>query len=130
MAWSYGFDAARDVLMVKGTGAVIEDDLRKGTAAAIEEIGTRPRLRCLIDYSQVTEIRLTVDTVRLMAESPFFQPESRRAFLAPTDLAFGMARMYQTFAELSTAGNVRVFRNRADAIAWLNDGVTPELAIE
>jgi hypothetical protein len=48
-------------------------------------------------------------------------PPSRVAIVAPTSLLFGLARMYQTCRELAGGTrDVRVFRSRAAAAAWLD----------
>ena len=41
------------------------------------------------------------------------------AIFAPTDVSFGMARMYQTLCESRGIDVIRVFRIRAEAEAWL-----------
>lgn len=40
--------------------------------------------------------------------------------------ALGVGQYYQAFAQ---AGRVEVFTDRAEAIAWLNEGVPPEKAL-
>jgi hypothetical protein len=40
------------------------------------------------------------------------------AIVAPSDLAFGIARMWEAFAEV-TRWNTHVFRSRAEADPWL-----------
>ena len=65
------------------------------------------------------------------AQSKAFAPRSRRAFLATTPLAFGLGRMYEIYASLGdTSAPVRVFHDRAEALAWLNSDVPPEQVIE
>lgn len=48
-------------------------------------------------------------------------PRTRLAIYAPGDLAFGMARMFQSAAALGAALEVGVFREREDAQGWLFD---------
>lgn len=46
-------------------------------------------------------------------------PSMRTAVYAPSDLPFGVARIYAAWSELSPE-EVRVFRDRDDAIRWLS----------
>src|SRR5262245_22008286 len=42
----------------------------------------------------------------------------RTAIVAPADVSYGLARMYEAYQE-PTAGELRVFRSLDDALAWL-----------
>jgi hypothetical protein len=77
-----------------------------------------PGYRQLIDLSGITEIRITTPKVTAAAQDQYFAPGTRRAFIAPTDATFGMARMFATRAEAS-GQTVEVFRDRKQAEEWL-----------
>ena len=51
---------------------------------------------------------------------------SRFAIVAPTDLAFGLGRMYEAYRSLDdrSTKQVGVFRSRADALAFLGSSST------
>jgi len=49
---------------------------------------------------------------------------SRLAIVAPSDLIFGMSRMYQMFSELNP-NSIRVFRDLSDAEEWLGTSLRP-----
>jgi hypothetical protein len=46
----------------------------------------------------------------------------KRAFIAETDFAFGMARMFAMQAE-SVGQTIRVFRTLSEAVRWLGIGL-------
>ena len=46
----------------------------------------------------------------------------RRVVVAPGDLEFGLSRVYEVFSS-STEANFAVFRNREEAIDWLEKKV-------
>jgi hypothetical protein len=77
----------------------------------------------LIDLGDATEVRVTRDdVVELVAadmQIALVVPRPMAvAIVAPGDLAFGVARMWEGFAEV-TRWNTHVFRSRAEAESWL-----------
>ena len=81
----------------------------------------RPDFAELVDASQATAFEVLSTSIREMAYAPPFGCGSRRAFAAPSDEAYGLARMYQSF-HAGTA-RIEVFRDAADAYLWL--GLAP-----
>ena len=72
----------------------------------------------LWDLREVTEISVTPDTVRQLASARSFKPGARRAVVAPNDLAFGLARMFQLLHD-EAPEEFRVFRSVKGARSWL-----------
>jgi hypothetical protein len=86
----------------------------------------------LIDMSGATEIREgSTERVQALANlAAEMDPPggaSRMAIVAPHDVSYGVSRMFQAFKEMNQRGTkkVAVFRDRAEAIAWLA-GERPE----
>jgi len=74
----------------------------------------------LSDASLATGTDLTAEKVRTLFNRKVFSDTSRRAVVAPTEFTYGMARMLQTYVELSGFPSiVQVFRDRASALSWL-----------
>ncbi len=61
---------------------------------------------------------MTVDGVRTMVDLNPWGRGSRRAAVAPSDLAFGLARMYEALTQLEH-GEFQVFRTMNEAMEWL-----------
>lgn len=79
-----------------------------------------PSMRQLSDARGV-ESRVSGEGVRGLARRSAFGAESRRAIVVSDDTIFGVSRMYE--AQAATAGEVRIFRDIDEALAWL--GVDP-----
>jgi hypothetical protein len=80
----------------------------------------------LVDMTQVTQIALpSVDRVQDLAHLSVRMDDkysrSRFAIVAPTDIAFGLGRMFQTFREMdrSSTKQVGVFRTMEEALSFL-----------
>jgi hypothetical protein len=88
----------------------------------------------LIDLTAVTELRVTRDDVlefvQVDMQIALLVPRALAvAIVAPSDLAFGIARMWEAFAEI-TRWNTHVFRSRAEADPWLRPWVEGRLPAE
>lgn len=112
-------------MFATASGVLREEEIKPGVTTVLQNPHFPSLRRFLLDYSAVTRISLNVETVQTLARNPIFTPGCRRALLAPSDLAYGMGRMYQIFSQESGTGAVEVFRDRPAALAWLNEGVPP-----
>jgi hypothetical protein len=83
-----------------------------------QDPGFSPSFRQLVDFSDVTSLHVTVDGVRTMVGLNPWGRGSRRAAIAPSDLAFGLARMYEALTQLEH-GEFQVFRTMSQAVEWL-----------
>jgi hypothetical protein len=67
------------------------------------------------DFSEVTSFALSSAEVRQMAETPpVYPPGIPRFVVAPRDYIYGMARMFQMFAEVNRP-ELQVVRTRLEA---------------
>ena len=104
-------------------GGVVEaSDLLDAYQRVVAEPDYDPTLDDLLDFRGIEHLNLDAEAVRRLAEY-FDQPQrpghqSRLAIVAPFDSVFGMARMYATLRG-GVPGQIRVFRQRAEAEAWL-----------
>ena len=60
----------------------------------------QPQYRQIIDLREVTDPRLSTDEVRPLERHNVFSKDSRRALVAPADISFGLARIFDTIREL------------------------------
>jgi len=62
-----------------------------------------PSFSQLLDFTNVTDVELSSEEIRRLAQKTIFSANSRRAFLVNSDLKFGLARMFaelrETFGE-------------------------------
>lgn len=124
MAHDVRIDPERRLVEIKATGTVTDDDVRSMGDRMRGDSSIAPDFDQLFDASGVSEMTLSSKEVRAMsAREPFFSTSSRRAIVAPDDLGFGMARMFE-LSRGELAGEIRVFRTRREALVWL--GLPPE----
>lgn len=78
----------------------------------------------LVDYSEATDIDITFPQLVSMAfrRLPYYRKLGHRrvAIWAPTDPVFGSARMYASLAVKVETMEVEVFRDIAEALAFLD----------
>jgi hypothetical protein len=71
-----------------------------------------------VDLSAVQRLEVTPEGVRSLVEGNPFGPGSKRAYVAPSDVAFGMTRMHQTLLGEDPV-EIGVFRTSGEALGWL-----------
>jgi hypothetical protein len=103
----------------RASGSVEDADLLTAT----DRIAANPDFEAdfdqLVDLSGATASSVTPAGLRAMlGRDPIFAPSSRRAVVAPEDLGFGLARMFEMHRD-GEAGELRVFRARHEAVGWL-----------
>ena len=85
-----------------------------------------PEFNQLSDATLATDTDLSASNARTLYDRKVFSPTARRAVVAPSEFTYGVARMLQTYIELSKYGPVvEVFRDRASALTWL--GISEDL---
>lgn len=78
-----------------------------------------PSFSQLMDFTHVVKIEITAEDVRTLAQQSIFSPDSRRAMLVSSDLAFGLSRIFEVLRESFGEQGIRVFRNLDDALDWV-----------
>ena len=121
MPASFTVDLERRVVFSKGWGVLVDDDLRQTQAGVRETPGFEPDFRQLYDFSAVTDVQVTQDSLWGMAGNSPFDLDARRAMVVGSDVAFGVVRMYQLMSERESS-TFRIFRDRESALRWLERG--------
>ena len=120
MSWHYKIDVPNRLVRVQVDGVLSDEDLVSGDAALRNDPEFDPAYYQLLDLRQADGSEVTADGVRALASRPpLFSSSARRALVAPSDLGFGMARMFELLRE-GKSGEVRVFRVIEEARAWLD----------
>lgn len=101
-------------------GRVTFDDMRANQDRLLGDPDFNPEFNQLSDATLATDSDLSTDNTRTLFKRKVFSATSRRAVIAPSEFAYGMARMLEAHVELSKNGPVvAVFRDRASALKWL-----------
>jgi hypothetical protein len=114
-------DPAQRVVRTKEWGELSDEDLRSLYDRIRSDPTFDPGFRQLCDLRAVTRITTSVETLRFLAQSRIFLPDSKRAFVVGREVDFGLARLFQAYSEVD-GGTVEVFRQLTEAEAWLELG--------
>lgn len=115
-------DRAARLVMLTVSGDLGDAELLRvgDELASAPEI--EPDFSLLIDLRQAHGEKVTSAGVyRIVERALVLSPTSRRAVVVPTDLGFGMARMYEML-RTNRGGGPRVFRDYEEARRWVTSG--------
>ena len=74
----------------------------------------------ILDFREATSFDLSTDSIEgVTRRKPSFGATSRRAFVTPDDLGFGLGRMFEQLRD-GQAGEIRIFRDMEEAERWLD----------
>lgn len=82
----------------------------------------------LVDLTRMKEVHIDFLSMAKLADEHLFSPSSRRAFVAPHPLAFGIAQMFIRLRrpvgnvsnrEICEAEEMEVFDSKEEALRWL-----------
>lgn len=118
MPAAYRIDRERGLVLSRAWGALRDDDIRRHYTELAADPAFDPSFRQLVDLLEVTAVELTGACIAEIAKRRDFGPGARRAYVAATDVAYGVARMLEAYAE-SVGGEVEVFRDPGSAERWL-----------
>lgn len=114
MGGTISYDEQLGVAIVEVVGRVGDAELDAQRAELEALPAFHGALPVLVDWSRLEQRGVTPDLIRRRAWRPW--PVSGRiAFYAPTDVLFGLARMYAQMSDQP----IEVFRDREKALAWL-----------
>ncbi len=88
----------------------------------------KPGFKALVDFTRCAAVHLSADDIQQLARPHQYNRQSRRAFVACSEVIFGSARMFEAYADLSgSASNLLICRTMEEAIAWVE---VPEKVIQ
>lgn len=117
MAHHFEFDSEHRILLTVMEGDINGEEIETINRAMRAQIDrTRPAAG-ISDLTGVKQFNVPAEIMRAAALQPApFPPETPRFIVAPSDLLFGMSRMYELVAD-RPEGKLRVVRKREDALA-------------
>ena len=105
-------------------GKVTLKDFITGAAEAYSEENIQIQRYQIIDFTNCTSFELSSNDMQQIAkidkEASETNPNIIIAIIATTDVAFGMSRVYEAYAD-ETGFDIMVFRNSEDAEAWIQE---------
>lgn len=109
------------------TGEISDEHLLGTYADLVQSPDYDKEADDLVDLSGVTSLGVTTKGLRqlmgLFSELDELNIKSRLAIVAPGDAVYGVARMYQMLRGDDVPEEITVFRDLAEATAWLDEGM-------
>src|SRR5215467_2519085 len=121
MPIAYEIDQDRRLVVCTITGYCTRDEVLEFHARIRKDDRFDPSFSQLADGTGITGTDVTPSKMRGLAEKSPFSFNSRRAFVAHSQLGFGLWRVYEIVRTLKGDRYVRVFKSRTEALAWLLD---------
>jgi len=81
----------------------------------------------VVDLSKVTSLKLTTEGIKtigsIASNTDSKELNKKLALIVSSNLAFGLARMYEAYRSFSNTSNkqIRVFKNSSDAFLWVKN---------
>jgi hypothetical protein len=123
MPEQHQIDMARRIVVSHAWGVFSTADLLAHYQGVAADPDFDPTFSQLVDLREVTTFSVDSDTLRSKARNPIFHPGVRRAFVGASDLAFGIARMFASYAA-SASQTIVAFRTIDEAERWLGVDAT------
>ena len=121
---TYRIDEALGVVRTTVTGRLDDQDLLAHKRALLADPRFTVGMKELSDIRQCEQMDVTPQGIAAAASFDSDHSSELRAhrlgLLVPTDLVFGLARMYEMSTDGNTGG-VMVFRTEEDALRWLDE---------
>jgi len=124
MPMAYDWDAGRRLLRTRIWGEAGDDDLGAHLRALVADVRIRGPLRELVDMSGAESVSFSAALLQQLATAARAHGDRflgmRTAIVAPSDVLFGISRMYEMLADsLGSPIEVAVFRDVDHAEDWL-----------
>ena len=121
MPYQIDFDSTNRVLRARFEGRVTDDDLKSGYRFGQENVTGFDPLSGITDFSGVTTVAFSAQTMRELARTKPILPNPSRVvvFVAPSPDLFGMARLFE-LEGAEARPNLQVVRTMAEAYQVLN----------
>jgi hypothetical protein len=124
-ATRFRYDVGQNMVTITMDGPLSGPAIVAALDAALEAPDHRPGMARLWDFSDADPSALDAETLRhLSLHTQRFPPEIRDvrvAFVTSSDLAYGLARMFEAFSDCVAAPTPRIFHTLEEAQTWLSE---------
>lgn len=116
-------DVKNGIVYSSFEGALNDNDILAHRHVLKSHPDFNPQFSEIVDFTEVKQLKVTVQLINSMAKGDsLYSPESKHAVIAPHDLTYGVARLYQMLAQ-DTRPNVAVVRSMTEARKFV--GIEP-----
>jgi hypothetical protein len=128
MPASHHIDNKNKLIITSWCSEPTESELADALHNYQREIKSKPEFidyHELVDFREIQGIKLRADYLRRLGKISVRYDKSdvnnKLAFVVSSTISYGIARMYAIYRGLySESKEVRVFKNKPEALAWLN----------
>jgi hypothetical protein len=125
MPSSYLIDVPRSIVFSRGWGVLTDSELISHANTLRADSRLAPGFQQVVDFRDLTEMRVTSAGVTSIARHNPFPSDARRAIVVASDAVLGMVRMFQISMEADSE-NFGIFRELGPALQWIGlDAATP-----
>ena len=124
MPESYDIVPSRSLVVCRAWGEFSNADLQEHYRRLVADPAFDPQFAQLADLRGVTDFSVDSALIESAARHPVFARGTPRAFVAPKGVAYGLARMFASYA--APDETVHVFERLEEAEAWLENARRPE----
>ena len=78
-----------------------------------------PQFNQIISFLDVVDVELSANQLRGLAKAAVFSAQSRRAFIVPSDLLFGMGWMFAAHRDYAGEPYITIVRSVSEAADWV-----------
>ena len=122
MGLTYKIDVEHGIVRTRGWGIISAQEIEEHMTRKLVDPRFDPAFRSLFVVSEVINLDISTISLAQLAATPIYDGGARHAILATRDVVYGIARMYASY--IARFGQeVRVFRQRDMAEAWIAEGV-------
>ena len=118
MPAEYTIDRERNVVILRLTGVLTSSELLEAQQLLGADPKFDPGMNEIVDGSGITDHRVDATTIGQLATVNLFSNGSKRALVGSSEIAFGKAQMFQSYAKRH-GSTIRSFRKLSEALAWL-----------
>ena len=128
MPANHHIDHKTKLIVTRWEGFACDIELIKALKKYQKEIQNHPdyiHYNEVLDVCKVSSNQVTLEGIRNIAriasEADHSQPNRKLALLVCSNLAFGLAKIYETYRKYAKSGKqqIRVFKNEKDAFQWV-----------
>ena len=99
MPYSYIIDRDRDVVFSRVWGTLTDDDIADHAMSLSADPRFDPEMNQILDMRELSDLQVTSQGVRRLAELVPFHPNARRAFIVGTGQAEELSRVLFSYTE-------------------------------
>lgn len=119
MPAKYKIEKSLGVVFTLAHGIITDHDAFSHQKRLRNDPDFDPSFNQLSDFTKLTHADISTDAIQHLAERNPFGLGSKRAFVAPSDLIYGLSRMFQVFTD-HHQDELTVFRDMHEARKYLS----------